>query len=131
MWPDDLPADCPPAEAEEVERVVYRFVKAEPLTVDDFARPIDKPRKTPPAADEMCEMCALSVFADTADLPVARQFIPGFKKKRVAEGTVTADDGVMQCTPTTVAGSPMMSSHHDWWVPEGVDPLPKFTVVNL
>jgi hypothetical protein len=131
VWPGDLPADCPPEGAAEQEILVYRFVKADPLAAADFERPIDKPRKTEPTEAEVCELCALSVFTDADDLPVARKFIPGFKKKLVAAAEVTDGHGVLEQAPTECQGSPTMTSHHNWWLPEGFDPLPLFTVVTL
>lgn len=131
MWPSDIPTDCPPADADHVQMVVYRFVKGSPPTQDDFTRPIDRPRKVLPAEEERCSLFALSVFADSEDIPVARRYIPGFKKRRIVQGTIEPGDGVVLNSPTEIGGSPSMNSHHDWWVAEGIDPLPKFSIVDL
>jgi len=130
-WPDDMPADCPPAGATEPDVVVYRFVKADPLVPADFDRPIDKPRKAEPSDDELCELSALSVFTDVSDVPIARKFIPGFKKKLVALAQLNAGHGLVEQAPTACEGSPTMDSHHNWWVPEGLDPLTLFTLVEV
>lgn len=128
-WPQDMPTGCPPPEATEADLTVYRLVKFNPPEPVDFDRPIDKPRRQPPEPEELCGLCALSVFADPADVPIAREFIPGFSKRLAAEGRITPDHGVIAHTPTTVNAA-LLQSHHDWWVPIGVDPMPAFSVVD-
>jgi hypothetical protein len=130
-WPEDIPAQCPPDDASPMTTIVYRFVKKDPPSEEDFSRPIDKPRKAQPSADEVCSLFALSVFTEADDIPIARQLIPGFKRRLVAEGRITPNDGVMKPEPIADFGQAVIRSHHDWWLPRDHNPLPAFAMVDL
>lgn len=130
-WPADLPADCPPSDAQGARGVYYRFVKFSPPAATDFRRPRDL-RKNQDSIpdDELCTYSALSLFADINDVRTAKNLIPGFDKKRVAQGILEPRHGVTHQSPTTPPTSTMvLKSHFDWWLPTELDPLPLFEVV--
>lgn len=132
-FPSDIPDNCPPSSAFDPNGlVVHRFVKSVPPTPQDFVRPVDLPRKQPIPTNELCAYAALSVFADEADIPNAREFIPGFRKRRVVSAKLTSATGVILNTPSSPPLNPelVLSSHHDLWLYVGVDPLPMFDVVS-
>lgn len=126
-WPDDTPDGCPPRDAEETDLLVYRFVKNDPPGPVDFQRPVDNPSNVP---DDPCTDCALSVLADPGDIPAFRRIIPGFKKRKVAQGHIKSGDGLVKKEPLLHC-TPSIESHHDWWVPLEAQPSVRFTVVDL
>lgn len=130
-WPEDLPEVCPPPDAAPATVTAYRLVRSNPPAPEDFIRPIDGPRKYPLDPDAPCGPFALSIFVDPADVPVAKQWIPGFKKRHAAVRTLTPAHGVVKQEPLNNPKWPLMESHHDWWVPRTVDPYIGFTVVDL
>jgi hypothetical protein len=108
---------------------VFRFVKNSPPIADDFSRPIDNPNRQPKEEDDPCALCALSVLGDPDEIPVFQDLIPGFKKRAVARGDISAADGVVKNSPIESC-EPPITSHHDWWVPLDIDPAPNFEVVG-
>lgn len=120
-WPDGLPDSCPPPDADPAGMTVYRFVKSDPPASADFARPIDNPNRKRPPGEDTCDLCALSVFASEADISTARAYIPGFKKRLVAVADIKDEHGVTKRDPIDQIDWPKMESHHNWWVPTGVD----------
>jgi hypothetical protein len=130
-WPEGMPAGCPPSEAHPATLEAYRLVNSNPPTDGDFLRPIDKPCKSPTSAEEACSNYALSVFTDPGDIGLARQFIPGFKKKLAAVGHIEPEYGVVLQAPFSPNDLAVLHSHHDWWVTEGHDPKTGFAVVMI
>ena len=128
-WPDDTPDDCPPESATPQELVVYRFTKAKLPADLDFSRSIDTIRGRE-VEEVQCDDFSLSVLADANDIPLYRKFVPGFKRKCVAVATLNKSHGMLLNSPNLEIEEPAVS-HHDWWVPVGVDPLPLFTSVEL
>ena len=54
-----------------------------------------------------------------------RLFVPGFKKKEVAEGNLTPEMGLTKRSPIELATAPdplVVESHTDWWAPMDVSP---------
>ncbi len=131
VWPDDLPAQCPPADATPASGVAYRIVKNDPPTSKDFVRPRDLPRKTPIPDGELCAHSALSIFTDLSDVLLGIKLIPGFSKKKVVTGVLTGDTGVTSGSPSSVKSGTqelVLKSHRDWWICLGVAPETLFRV---
>lgn len=126
--PDSRPPECPPSDAQPVNRTFLRFVSGE-LDVgsspgsDDWLAPCDNPKSPYFGRLEDCACHAHSLLADPADVQIARQFVPAFRKKRVAEVAVRPDMGVVQHSPSRVG-----QSHHSWW-PAPVDLVPVAVVL--
>jgi hypothetical protein len=119
----------PPKDAVHAEGQFYRFVKNDPPTMADFQRPRDLPRREPIPSEKLCEGSALSLFGAPEDVRLARQYIPGFNKKKVALGNLARHMGVVYNSPTTLSAEVILKSHTDWWVPTTHSPGPEFRVV--
>ena len=67
---DELPEDCPPAEAEEIAepRIVYHFVRRVPPTRRDFRSQRQRRPEANRSASDECISAGLSVFADPAEM---------------------------------------------------------------
>ena len=94
---------------------------------------MDLPRKQPPAAEELCAHAALSIFADVADIPIAKEFVPGFKNRKIARAVLQPHMGVVLNTPSKLPLHPnvVLKSHHDWWVYVSFNPISAFQVIGL
>jgi hypothetical protein len=130
-WPEGIPPGCPPPDAQPAAIDAYRLVSKDPPSDTDFVRPIDKPHEPAETAEEECSLYALSVFTDPADVNLAQQFIPGFKKKLVALGHIEPEHGVLRQLPLSLKDRPILHSHRDWWVTHGFDAKTTFAVVTL
>ena len=86
----------------------FRCVNESTPTAKDFMRAIDRPNASFPP-EEHCAVSAVSLFADAGDVTLAQKLIPGFKKKRVAQGTLTPPMGVVKNTPRSSAPAPTRS----------------------
>ena len=106
---DPLPEGCPPGAAEELatHRVVFRLVRTDPPTPDDFlSRRQEKPERTFPGVTE-CQACGLSVFADRRDAEAKALKLPHLKNRKICQVTLSAGAGRIQQT--------FQPSHHTWW----------------
>lgn len=104
---EPLPENCPPAEADEITtaRVVYRLVRSDPPTADDFrSQRAEKPEASF-NVDE-CRVRGLSVFADRADCDRALK-LRHFRHHQVCSVTLNEGAGRIQQT--------FQPSHHTWW----------------
>jgi len=61
MWKENLPNDCPPETAEEIEEKVFRIVKDEEPTPDDF-KPYAKLYPNNKRYKNLCRAYAVSFF---------------------------------------------------------------------
>ncbi|MDS0135763.1 MULTISPECIES: hypothetical protein [unclassified Amycolatopsis] len=136
-WRDDMPDQCPPNQAHfgdgsEFFRFISKGDEKDPVCKKDFVLPRDIPRKEPIPDDKLCSFSALSVFKDAGDLELMRDFVPGFRKKRVAKGGISPQHGLIINSPQPAGKSEhIMLSHYDWWVPLDVFPERFFEVVAI
>jgi hypothetical protein len=130
VWPADLPEGCPPEDAVPAQGSFYRFVNSATVKAKDFVRAIDRPNANYPP-EEQCEASAISLFADPADVSLAKKLVPAFKSKKVAQGDLQPHMGVIKNTPMTLPDGTLFESHHDWWVAADYTVLPPFAVVTF
>ena len=106
---DPLPEGCPPGAAEEIgtERVVFRLVKTNPPTEQDFlSQRQEKPERIFSGVSE-CETRGLSVFAERRDAEAKALKLPHLRNRKVCRVTLPAGAGRIQQT--------FQPSHHTWW----------------
>ena len=120
---EPLPEDCPPGEAEEISvpLTVYRLVRNDPPTDDDFRSQKDLRPATQFNVSE-CQARGLSVFTEQPDA----QSLTRRRNLR--------DMAVCQLTLTQGAGHIMKTgrrSHHTWWPYASYDIMAACTMVNL
>ena len=105
---EPLPDDCPPEAAEEITkpRIVYRLVRHNPPTDDDFrSQRAEKPYLELRNITE-CQARGLSVFANRADAERGAR-IERFHGALVCEVTLNRGAGRIAKTGRR--------SHHTWW----------------
>ena len=113
-WPDYFPDDCPPQDSEPASGEVYRLVKSNPPTEDDFEDYVNLyPERD--FRERECRACGLSVFRDVEDASNLRDRVPAMRGHLVARGKLNSELGRMKHTPGR------RQSHFTWWVPVGVE----------
>lgn len=104
---EPLPNDCPPPEASEIAdpRIVFRLVRLDPPTLDDFRSQRDE---QPTASFRLseCQARGLSVFAVQGDCQLAAK-LPKFRGRLVCRVNLRVGSGFIQQTNRP--------SHHTWW----------------
>jgi len=115
---EPLPPGCPPDEAEEIKttRYVFRLVRTNPPTEEDFkSKRAENLVPKPPCVSE-CEFCGVSVFPKKRDAAAKTRKLPNFKGLLVCRVTLTAGAGKIQKT--------FSRGHHTWW------PLADFDILD-
>lgn len=110
-----LPEGCPPAEAEEVVslRNVFRLVRSNPATLDDFrSQRAERPNAVFTVSE--CLARGLSVYAVRQHCEKPRK-LPRFRYTLIC--TVSLDTGAGRLQQT------FQPSHHSWW------PLAEFDIL--
>ena len=107
-WFEDLPAQCPPIDAEPCNGVFYRIAQGDPAVSTDFF----SQRKLMPTrvfkgleADE-CIVRSISLFAAMDDAR-KRLKLTKFRNANIAEITLEPKDGMIKKT--------FSDSHYSWW----------------
>ncbi len=124
-WPSFFPAGCPPENAQPSFGEVFRLVKKDPPTSEDFK----SHRETQPDKkfDVLeCEVCSLSVFRDMGDILNLKKRVPAMRKRLVSQAILNESLGKILHTPS-LGGK----SHYSWWVPVDVQPWILFHVVKI
>ena len=115
---DSLPAGCPPDAAEEITapRAVFRLVRTDPPTPNDFlSQRQENPDKVFAGISE-CVVCGLSVFADKQDAVAKALKLQHLKNRKICRVTLATGAGRIQPT--------FQPSHHTWW------PLAAFDILR-
>lgn len=113
---EPLPADCPPDEAQEitVPTVVYRLVRTNPPTMNDFrSQRAEKPSRKFHISE--CRARGLSVFLKREDSQYAAK-LPTLQGRMICKVRLESGDGAIQQTGSR--------SHHTWW------PLARFDILR-
>jgi hypothetical protein len=113
---EPLPNGCPPSESEQVlsDRVVFRLVRNNPPTEDDFRSQLSEGRSAVLAISE-CLNRGVSVFERQSDCEKTQK-LPRFRSSLVCRVQLKNGAGHIQQT--------FKPSHHTWW------PLAAFNIVE-
>jgi hypothetical protein len=128
-WPLFFPPKCPPSEAKDASREVFRLVYTAPPSVKDFESYAEM---RPKEFMGNCEASGLSVFTAKSDAlrmvrrvqALAKQGKPVPAGELVASANLSPKDGKLMHTPRNG------NSHHTWWAPDGFDHAAVFKVVT-
>ena len=122
---EPLPAGCPPDKAEEIvePRIVYRLVRSNPPSLDDFRsmRAMKPGREYEDAVIE-CQARGVSVFINTKEANKRRRRVDHLRETLICE--VVLDNGAGRIQKT---GSGL---HCTWWPLADFDILAKCRVVE-
>ena len=122
-WKEDLPEQCPPLTAIEVENFIcYRAVNGNPATPKDF---FSQRRLSPKAAFKNVTECvtrACSVFTSIESLKERTLRLPKFKNALVDELCLQPKDGVVEIG---------RNGHCSWWVDTAFSPERDAKIINV
>ncbi len=110
VFPHNWPAECPPEDAEHANGWVFRLVRNNPVSAEDFKSHKEVGRA--PQAPE-CLRCGLSVFRNREDAEHLHKLFPRLGKF-IARGELQELHGRVKLT---IGRQP---THTTWWAHEGV-----------
>jgi len=120
---DHLPEDCPPEEAQPANGTVYRMLKGNTPTPDDFLSFRElKPGKAYPSD---CIASGLSVYTELAGIRQLQRRVPRFREATVGQGKLDPVHGTIKGTP-----SQLHASHHTWWLAQEAQPWTFFSAID-
>jgi len=117
----DTPTGCPPCDANQEERTIFRCVDSPAAQEDDFASDISANRRY--ADPDNCMSWGCSVWADEKDVLLALKLFKPFKKKNIVSGDIAEEDGALLNTPSN-----NQPGHFTYWKADGVSVASKFTL---
>lgn len=121
-WPDYFPAQCPPPEAREDKKKVYRFVKNNPPNWDDFRSQYEiSPDKE--WDKNICLACGVSVWDSYEAASKKKKRSKLFRYDQIAEGTILENTGLILET--------FAKNHITWWIAPEVIPEALFAVLEM
>lgn len=122
-WPKHFPPNCPPADTQETDHNVFRFVRTNPPTPIDFMS-YKELAPTRDFRDKECMACGLSVYTELGDAILAQRNVPGMAKRILSQCRLHIGDGRIKHTPGFSG-----ESHHTWWKPNGLSFCDRFSIV--
>lgn len=108
-FPDYFPSCCPPENAIDANGAVFRVVKNEDLTSDDF---LSHHELETAITANPCSRCGVSVFNSFQKALHLQRMRPTLGNA-IAEGNLNPSAGKMLLT--------IKSGHIDWWSYDGVE----------
>ena len=100
----------------------YRLVRfPDHVRRRDFLSPYDRHRHLDLEATRPCYRRSISLYSDAADSIHFRDLYPNLPQF-IAQIKLPGGHGLIEHTPSDVDGQ----SHHDWWIPNNLDPCQFF-----
>lgn len=125
-FPDTFPKGCPPEDSMNNRLIVYRLIRGETITKDDFKSFKELGRDARGQKYPFIEY-GLSVNTSYEELRKCWRGNPGLKKmfKNIGTGLTYECTGKVKATP-----SKAQKCHHTWWIYKEVDPSNFFQIVG-
>jgi len=105
-WPSFYPDDCPPADAEDSQGVVFHLVSGDPMPPSDL-KDTAFHRDAFPEEDD-CLRVALSCYRREEELRQIRSSVPRLSDRKIARADLQPDYGKLLQTRAP--------SHHSLWI---------------
>jgi hypothetical protein len=113
IWPPDYPKNCPTNPQKEMPGVYYRMIlRSNEIRLKDF-----NSRYIKNGIDNTCSNRSISIFSDIEDAKNVLYQSPRFYYRYIVKLELVGNHGIIHYTPYN------NNSHHDWWIPENVNPL--------
>jgi hypothetical protein len=117
-YPSHYPENCPKEPHTDLTGYYHRMVfKPDTLRKRDFRSQYERHKRDNPNSYDTCEGRAVSLFKDIEDAENVLHQHPGMNYRYIAKIYLPGNHGVIHHTPNGDG-----DSHHDWWIPNGVDP---------
>ncbi|NEH46887.1 hypothetical protein GR215_34385 [Rhizobium leguminosarum] len=123
-FPDGNPKGCPPDDVPYANCEVFRLVKNDPPTKDDFATLAEQNKIND---KHECECHGLSVFLERDDADFYASKYP-YLGELISKGSLSPSEGKLAPTPRKFKG--IDNSHSTWWPFLGIDRHVFFTIVS-
>lgn len=120
MYHPEIPDQCPPHDAEDADRVIFRQVNDLPIRREHFLSHIENGRSN---KRNNCEHWGCSIWVDEAGVNHARSIIPHFRSTYIISGQVVPGNGVIKHTPNN-----RQPLHHTFWKAAAADVTAAFAV---
>lgn len=119
-FPQSMPENCPPADAQDGPKTLYRFVmNAPPIQTD-----VQTSKEAGTFLDgNECQRHSLSMSATIEGLKRTARKVPRYKHAYVARATIPDGGGKVKHTP-----SHYNKDHWSWWPPVGFNRCKVLTV---
>src|SRR5438128_10777189 len=121
-FPAAWPVNCPPNDATDARGTVYRTVRTNPPTADDF-RSFREEGKHVRDPQKQCQACGISVLRTREDAVHHRDAFQ-WRGEFIAEGMLAPAHGKIKPTPAK-----KFPSHISWWCYDGVARHEIFVVI--
>lgn len=105
-WPDFYPGDCPPADAEDADGIVFHLVTDNPMPQSDLFDTAYH-REAFLENDE-CIRVSLSCHREEEDSRELREVVPRLSDRKIARAKLMPEYGKLKQTFTP--------SHHSLWI---------------
>jgi hypothetical protein len=114
---------CPPVDT-ELRGEYYRLVPHADRSPrrKDFRSYYERNLDPELEATKPCYRRSVSVYTDPEDLHRVLRLYPGKQERCIIRLHLRGGHGIVEHTPSAEDGK----SHHDWWIPLGVDPCAYF-----
>lgn len=124
-YPDIFPNECPPTDSKHEKIQVYRLVKKDIISEEDFKSFIEMGRDARDPKNPFIEY-GLSVNTNYDELRKSWRGNPGLKRnfKNICVGLTYLCTGCIKATP-----SKFQKHHHTWWIYKEVNPCNFFKLV--
>jgi hypothetical protein len=118
QFPNHYPEGCPPVDTELPGEYLHLVPHADrPPRKRDFYSCYEKGKGKDLPDSEACSIRGISIHTDERDLQRLLRLWPKMQERCIIRIKLPGGHGVVQHTPSEDGGP----SHHDWWVPVGVD----------
>jgi hypothetical protein len=108
QYAEGIPLSCPPGDVERRNTHFFKAIDGKNPSERDFLSFAEKDR---PNVDKgECSSWGLSVWPDMEAVEHARKVFDFFRRKKIVQFAVTADDGAYLATPL-----PDQAKHHTFW----------------
>lgn len=116
-FPSHFPHDCPPNPQEELPGIYYRVVPSETLSNrENFQSHFELNLRPDLEDSEPCSRRAVSMFGSYASAVNLSKQYPN-KGKFIASLNLNGGHGIVHKSENN-----KWRSHHNWWLPNGIDP---------
>lgn len=123
QFPAHFPPGCPPVDTELCGEYLHLVPHADraPRRRDFFSHYERGLGKDLPES-EACSIRGVSIHTNIADLETILKLYPKMAERCVIKVNLPGGHGVVRHTPSDEGGP----THHDWWIPTGVNPCSYF-----
>jgi hypothetical protein len=117
-YPNHYPSGCPPDPYTELPGSYYRMIRGpDKAEAADFQSYFERNWRPQDERTQPCQRRAVSIFSKEADAVATLKQFPNLPFRYILKLRLSGSHGIVH------RSSANGGSHHDWWIPLGVEPL--------